>query len=408
MPCWAPLKLPAEGTLSAPPEDGTWRIPLNPGGFPQQNASPAPSQDEDLKNKPECQFDYSLKLGMALAAKTGKTKVIESPDLLGLPFQLTSEPEAWARAFLQYYTYVHYVVDQHIAQLLATLEETGLRENTIVVFASDHGGYAAAHGMIMQKWHTGYQEAIHVPVVVSSPLVNSSDKIRQVDALTSHIDLLPTLLGLAGIDARARQKLAKDLRVDHDVPEPVGADLSPVILGKRKARVVEPSGNDREGVLFATDDMVTEPLPYIGDPHSATNERNYKDYLEAVEWYRTESHHDHPKWRRLTRRLKPGSVCQPCHVRYVRTERFKLVRYCDLSSADPVPDQWEMYDLELDPNEMANLLVYNKAFPTPVKPNPLAAEPTHLGYRQIVAEAKRLRSLLAKLEARMLAPGGYE
>ena len=399
-----PLDIPAGGTLSAPPEDGTWRIPLNPGDLLQENANPSPSQNEDLKkNKPDCQFDYSLKLGLALTSKTTYEKIIESPSVLGLPFQLTDQPELWAIRFAQYYTYVHHVVDQHIERVLKTLEETGLWDNTIVVFASDHGEYAAAHGMMMQKWHTGYQEAIHVPLVVSSPLVNDSDEMRQVEALTSHIDLLPTVLGLAGIGPDVRKKLKEQLRIDHDVPEPVGADLSPVILGT-SGRVVEPDGTDREGILFATDDMVTEPLPFIGDPHSTQNEENYGYYLEAIEWYREEPHPDHPEWKPLTDQLKPGSVCQPCHVRCVRTERFKLVRYCDLSSDDPVPDQWEMYDREHDPNEMTNLLVYDaKLFPKPIE-----SPPPGLDREQIVAEAKKLSNLLAELEAKMLAPGGYE
>jgi hypothetical protein len=35
------------------------------------------------------------------------------------------------------------------------------------MFAADHGEYGAAHGMMMEKWHTAYQEALAVPVVFS-------------------------------------------------------------------------------------------------------------------------------------------------------------------------------------------------------------------------------------------------
>ena len=75
---------------------------------------------------------------------------------------------------------------------------------------------------------------LHVPFVVSSPLIQGGP--REVDVLTSHADLLPTLLGLADIDqAAARAKLASD----HTEARPlVGRDLSPLILGTGAARAV--------------------------------------------------------------------------------------------------------------------------------------------------------------------------
>ncbi len=391
--------VPEKGSRSRAPQLGTWELDLNPDGFPQQNASTPPGMRELLDTKPDCQFDYSLKMGLALASGTGQLGLVQKPDLTGLPFRLTKDPEAACRMFLQYYAYVHYAVDRHIDAVLRALDETGLAENTLVVFLSDHGEYGAAHGMLMEKWHTAYQESLHVPVVISSPLVNGAETPRQLDALTSHIDLLPTLLGLAGIDARQRARLAARLRVDHDVPTLVGADLAPLVEGCG-ARVVEPDGRPREGVLFMTDDTITEPLPYVADPHSTGNETNFQVFLDAVEWYRTEKHPG-TGWEPLTRRLKPGPVCEPCHVRCVRDARFKLVRYFDGSgSPTPVADQWELYDLERDPNELTNLLVYNAPFPTPADVPGAALPP-----KAIAREAERLRALLAKLEARMLTTG---
>ncbi|ADO72546.1 sulfatase-like hydrolase/transferase [Stigmatella aurantiaca] len=45
-------------------------------------------------------------------------------------------------------------MDQHIARVLQTLEESSLRDDTLVVFMSDHGEYGGAHGLMMEKWHT--------------------------------------------------------------------------------------------------------------------------------------------------------------------------------------------------------------------------------------------------------------
>jgi len=77
-----PLGIPPKGTMSTPPEGGTWKFDMNPGGIGKDKdgneydcAILPTSWDESLEEKPDCQFDYSLKLGIALAAKTGKQNV---------------------------------------------------------------------------------------------------------------------------------------------------------------------------------------------------------------------------------------------------------------------------------------------------------------------------------------------
>ena len=67
-----------------------------------------------------------------------------------------------------------------------------------MVFSSDHGDLQGAHNGMHEKWHVAYEEALHVPFVVSSPLLPGG--ARELDVPTSHADLIPTLLGLAGID----------------------------------------------------------------------------------------------------------------------------------------------------------------------------------------------------------------
>ena len=72
------------------------------------------------------------------------------------------------------------------------------RDDTIVVFTSDHGDMLGAHGGLVQKWYNAYDETIRVPLIVHGPGVAAST--AGIDRPTSHVDLLPTLLGLAGID----------------------------------------------------------------------------------------------------------------------------------------------------------------------------------------------------------------
>ena len=171
-----PLPVPAQGTMSTTPTAGTYSFPLNPYGFPQDNANLPPSVKEDLANKPACQFDYAYKMGLALTAKTaqGVLAVNDSLDPVNLalngniPFQLAHNPDQSALQFMQYYAWLMQTVDEHIARVLETLDEVGQRENTVVMFLADHGEYGGAHNYMMEKWHTAYQEALHVPVVVQS------------------------------------------------------------------------------------------------------------------------------------------------------------------------------------------------------------------------------------------------
>ena len=92
-------------------------------------------------------------------------------------------------------------VDEQIAKVLDALEASGAYENTIVIFTSDHGDLQGSHNGMHEKWHVAYEEALHVPFVVSSPLLPAG--ARELDVPTSHADLIPTMLGLAGIDQDA-------------------------------------------------------------------------------------------------------------------------------------------------------------------------------------------------------------
>ena len=129
------------------------------------------------------------------------------------------------RLHLKFYYQMQAEVGLQITRVLDALRETEAYENTIVIFSSDHGDMQGAHGGMHEKWHVAYEEALHVPFIVSSPLLPGG--ARELDIPTNHADLIPTLLGLTGIDPD--QALAR-LQSDHTDAHPlVGRDLSPAI-----------------------------------------------------------------------------------------------------------------------------------------------------------------------------------
>jgi arylsulfatase A-like enzyme len=241
------------------------------------------------------------------------------------------------------------------------LESSGLWDNTIVVFLSDHGEHGGAHGGLIEKWFTAYQEAVHVPCVVSSPLVNSDETLRHVTELTSHIDIAPTLLGLAGYDANARSQIA-NLMLGKKVFDLPGADLSGLLKDPAaNPQVIEPDGQPRAGVLFVTDDDITVPL---SDNYGNDTFQYYCDNVEALRaLIATDPENVPPGVRRefLPKALAPGGVAQPNHVQCVRTAQWKLSRYWDPSGQET--DQWEMYDLTNDIRERINLLTWDNGQP---------------------------------------------
>ncbi len=412
---FGPLTVPREGEVTPPPAAGTIQLPLNPLGFPQDCAKPSPTQNESLAGKPTCQHEAAYKVGLALAAKggfniiNGLTNAIENAGAQPsgdhakeaavalslkscIPFQLADDPEGNCLLFLQLYAWLHAVVDVHVNAVLTALEESGQSDNTIVIFLADHGEYGAAHGMMIEKWYTAYQEALHVPVVVRFPGGDSAAaEPAQLDALTSHIDILPTVLGFAGVDAAQRREIGAELARSRPVPPLPGVDLSGIIANaliddELDLPIVEPDGEIREGVLFITDDEITAPLP---PSRTAQEKHSYEEFAVYQAVVETVREGRHGKGRVD---LSPGAVKQPNHVRCVRTRDYKLARYFD--PAGRAPQEWEMYDLRDDPNEAVNLVE--------VAASPPQARGGLPERAKVQAAADRLAALLARLERRDL------
>ena len=170
----------------------------------------APSQADSFAGRPACQEAF---------VKAWPAMLYEQ-----------SADEAYRRL----YYYLHKLVDRAIGRILESLEQSGMAEDTVVVFTSDHGDLVGAHGGLMQKWYNAYDEAIRVPLLVRGPGVVATPE--GVHTPTSHVDLLPTLLGLAGIDV---ERAAAIVAVEHDETQPLpGRDLSPVLRGRVAADVV--------------------------------------------------------------------------------------------------------------------------------------------------------------------------
>lgn len=171
--------------------------------------------DEDLREKPAVQA--LSKLGM--------------DTYLG-----PLEDERAELDYVNFYARLHSVVDEKIRRLLAALgspeDPESLRSRTVIVRTSDHGELGLSHGGLRQKIFNAYEETIRVPLVISCPAMFPEP--AESDALVSLVDVLPTMLGLAGA-------------AEPDQPGHLdGCDLGPLL--RRESQSV------RDAVLFTYDD----------------------------------------------------------------------------------------------------------------------------------------------------------
>ena len=106
-------------------------------------------------------------------------------------------------------------IDDKIGRLLARLDETGFSDNTIVVLTTDHGDMMGERGMWYK--HCFFEWSARVPLIVRHP---DGPKPRREAGAVSHVDLLPTLIDLAGGG------------YDFDLSDKDGSSLAPLLSGE--------------------------------------------------------------------------------------------------------------------------------------------------------------------------------
>ena len=244
-------------------------------------------------------------------------------------------------------------------RVFEALKHSSFYESTIVIFTSDHGDLLGAHSLF-QKWYCAYEEVIHVPFIMHNPLLFSEGK--SIDMLTSHVDILPTMLGLAGI---CIEEVQEKLRNDHnEVHRLVGRDLSPLVLG-----VGEPE-RAGEPVFFMTDDDVTKgpnQVSVLGQPYNSVAQPNSIQTVIATiqigdqkQLWKYSVYYDNPQfWSNpgVNDEITRWMDCSK------KQDGVKTSVSFSFEEKRPVPSQYEMYNLSEDPLEITNLA--NPRFSTP-------------------------------------------
>ena len=236
--------------------------------------------------EPETLYDDYKKRGEAIKRATQKvgmkhTKFEEE----------TRHLKGWVRKAQQYQIYMkRYLrcvasIDDNIGRVLDYLDESGLAEDTIVIYTSDQGFFLGEHGMYDKRFM--YEESLRMPFVVRYPRGIKAGSIN--DDIITNVDFAETFLDYAGVP------VPKDMQ---------GRSLRPLLRG-----------------------------------------RTPKNWPKSM-YYRYWMHGAHFK--------------VAAHFG-MRTKRYKLIYYYGLplnargAKKRPTPPEWELFDLEKDPNEMNNV-----------------------------------------------------
>jgi choline-sulfatase len=156
--------------------------------------------------------------------------------------------------YVNFYAYLHTLVDQEIDAIMDALEKHHLLDDTIIIRTADHGELGLSHGM-REKAYTVYEEEIHIPLVISNPKIYPNPK--STDAFYSHLDLIPTISELIGFP--------------YDESDFKGVSQKSVILGE--------ADSVRDSVLFVYDDVYLLPKD---TPGSHIRCLRYENWTYAV------------------------------------------------------------------------------------------------------------------------------
>ncbi len=103
--------------------------------------------------------------------------------------------EKWTQIVKAYYSAISWN-DMLVGRVLDSLEQAGLKENTIVIYTADHGDFAGEHGCVEKHDTILYDCHVHMPLIMQLP-----SEIRnraRADCMIEMIDIAPTLLDLCG------------------------------------------------------------------------------------------------------------------------------------------------------------------------------------------------------------------
>lgn len=242
---------------------------------------------------------------------------------------IANEDWRWKRRH-NYYLNCLRDVDRNIATVLDEVDSLGFASNTIVVLTADHGDIDGAH-RLHSKGATAYREQNNVPLIVAHPALPGGKRCK---AVTSHLDIAPTLVSLSGASAERKAAVISKLP---------GKDFSPALAAPETATF----DSVRDGALYCYNmfayidgEFLDRAVEILQQPDGKAKIR---DAFKAGQ-------------------LRPNMMKRGA-IRSVYDGRYKFTRYYSprehhrptTLEALYAHNDLELFDLEADPLERTNL-----------------------------------------------------
>ena len=310
--------------------------PISPGPLDPPSVPEAPTAHEDLASKPAAQIAFRETY----------------PSGYGPVPAVASTYTNNAQQYRDLYYRLHAEVDGPIDLVRRAVTENG--SHSLIVRTADHGDLLGAHGGLHQKWFNLYDEATRVPFSIARVGENPTTGIMIEGAPTSHVDIVPTLLAAAGVDeATTRARLEQDFTEVHPLP---GQNLMPVVDAPALA------DRERTVYLLTRDNMLegdsgasgvarrlgrtTKPPAPLRIQVPAHVASNFEGLVHRVPHAVDGSGH---LWKLVRTFDDPDTWTEP-GVRHLAASGPGGDEY----RTTPLPDQWELYNLDADPIEATN------------------------------------------------------
>ena len=304
----------------------------------------SPSDFEDLRTKPAAHVAYRAAY----------------PSCYGPAAAVAPVYQKNHQRYRDLYYQLHAAVDGPIDRVRRAVTGglSAVGGDAVLVRTADHGELLGAHGGLHQKWFQLYDESTRVPFSIArvgATPTSTERRARRIDAATSHVDMVPTLLAAASIDeAETANVLRADFSEVHALP---GANLMPVVDGadpdiERSVYIMTrdnmPEGDTgASGVARAHDraDDAPGPLRINVPAHVATNFEGIVCRVDETDAAGGGGH----LWKLVRTFDDPATWTEP-GVRQLASDGLGGPTF----RTNLLPDQWELYDLTADPVEIVN------------------------------------------------------
>ena len=257
------------------------------------------------------------------------------PSKLQLPPHWADTPET-RDSYAKYLAEIVFL-DKQIGELLAIIDENGLRENTVVLFLSEQGAQFPG-----AKW-TCWEQGLHAGAIVRWPGVVEPGSVSQ--ALVQYVDVVPTFLDIARTEGAT--PVIQPNRFDFDKLGLDGKSFQKVLRGETSEHGKYAYGmhnNNPEGPHYPIRSVRTKEFSYI---------RNLlPDEQYFIKWVQqADDQPYYPSWRREAGKSVPAAVRA-----IQRNEHRPAEEFYDLRN-----DPWEMNNLIHSPEHREKIAELRKA-----------------------------------------------